>query len=155
MAGGNYSRLLKAIEERFAGRIERLPVEGSAGSDLWAGAPSAGIQSPLAIVRPAQASEVELLAQMCARRSIPRVAEGAGTAVGTDAPSGRPVVVWSDDMRRCCPPGGPDNRVTVELGISWFEFQVSRHIQTTLALSRVCKIGTVEKQTHERSEHGG
>lgn len=50
------------------------------------------------------------------------VAEGAGT-VEAEAPSGRHVVVRFDDMRRCWPPGRPDDHVTVEPGISWFELE--------------------------------
>lgn len=125
MVSANYSGLLEAMEERFAGRMKNLSEE-SAGVDPGADAPSeganAGSERPLAIVSPARASEVELLAQMCARRSIPVVPEGAGTA-GAVTPPGKHVAVRFDAMRRVWPPRGLDQSVTVEPGISWFELE--------------------------------
>lgn len=111
MAGVNYNGLLEAIEERFAGRMKRLPRE-----------PEGGSESPLAIVSPAQASEVELLAQMCARRSVFLVPEGAGTG-GAEEPSGEYVAVRFDAMRRAWPPRDLYRSVRVEPGISWFELE--------------------------------
>ena len=119
MAGGNYSGLLEAMEESFAGRMESVVEErGERRGDPGC----AGSQSPLAVVSPAQAWEVELLAQMCARRSIPVIPEGAGTA-GVVTPSERHVVVRFDAMRRFWPPQRPGHSVTVEPGVSWFELE--------------------------------
>lgn len=119
MAGGNYSGLLEAMEESFAGLMERVVEErGEHRGDPGC----AGSQSPLAVVSPRRASEVELLAQMCARRSVPVIPEGAGTA-GAAPPAGRHVVVRFDAMRRSWPPQRPDHSVTVEPGLSWFELE--------------------------------
>ena len=121
MAGCNYSGLLEAMEESFAGRMERVSEKpGDTGSRE--DPRNAGVHSALAVVSPAQVSEVELLSQMCARRSVQVVPEGSGTA-GSVAPSGRHVAVRFDGMRRSWPPERPDDRVTVEPGISWFELE--------------------------------
>ena len=66
MDGTRRDETLSAIGEIFGNRMERGPVGGP--------------ESPLAVVSPVNAGEVELLAQVAHRGGAPLVAVGAGTA---------------------------------------------------------------------------
>lgn len=118
-----YSGLLEAIEERFGERMRKL-LEGSPSTDRLPTeqAATAGSGDVLAVVSPTDAYEVELLARLCARRSVPLVAEGAGTTGDVTYPD-RAVVVRFDLMDRFSPPSGADHRVVVEPGLSWLELE--------------------------------
>lgn len=124
MSDRKHGGLLEAIEEHFGERMKGHPEQGQEGTIT--GPPLEPVSSPeagvLAVVSPMGAQEVELLAQLCARHSVPLVPEGAGT-VGSPMTTEGAVLVRFGLMNGFWPPEHPDHRVLVEPGISWLELE--------------------------------
>jgi FAD/FMN-containing dehydrogenase len=104
---------LEAVEEIFGDRLKRRPTEGEAGSEGGGGA--------LALVSPISAEEVERLARVAGRFSLPLIGLGAGTAREAASRRGA-VLVRFDLMGGARFPGLKDElRVEAEPGTSWLE----------------------------------
>lgn len=123
MPSNGYSGLLESLEENFGWRMKR----SSESNSFLASSPrtfvsGAGNGSVLAEVSPVEASEVEFVARLCARHSVPLVPEGA-RAVSTEIPSEAFVGVRFNLMRRFRPPERLDHRSTVDPGLPWLELE--------------------------------
>jgi FAD/FMN-containing dehydrogenase len=101
---------LRALEQQFGDRVKRGPIRGEELST----------EEVLASVLPMSAEEVDLLAQVAARHSVPLVALGAGTAPESGAEK-RGIAVRFDLMRRMRLPDGEDSRVEAEPGVPWLQ----------------------------------
>ena len=105
-----HERALRDIEEIFGDRLKR----GSAPP----GVPDAG--GALASASPMSAEEVELLAEVAGRYSVPLVALGAGTASIPEPESGS-ILIHFDLMRRLRLPEHEEPWVEAEPGASWLQ----------------------------------
>src|SRR5215218_389659 len=102
---------LKTLEERFGSRF----VQHTVGE--------AGAEERVASVYPQSVEEVESLARLAARHSIPLVARGAGTAIYPGKPP-RGLTVRFDAMRQIrIPEGEEENWVEVEPGVTWWTLE--------------------------------
>ena len=102
---------LRALEQLFGDRVSRGPIRGE----------EPGPEEALAGVLPMNAEEVELLAQVAARHSVPLVALGAGTAPVSNAEK-RGIAVRFDLMRRTrLPSGSEESWVEAEPGVPWLQ----------------------------------
>ena len=102
---------LRALEQSFGERVKRGPIR----------AEEPGTEEALASVLPMSAEEVELLAQVAARHSVPLVALGAGTAPESGAEK-RGIAVRFDLMRRTRLPGSSEEPwVEAEPGMPWLQ----------------------------------
>src|SRR5215213_9717860 len=110
MSEGQREEILRTLEQSFGDRVERGPIR-------WKGP---GTEDALASVLPMNAEEVELLAQLAARHSVPLVALGAGTAPESDAQK-RGIAVRFDLMRRTRLPESEEMWVEAEPGASWLQ----------------------------------
>ncbi|MDQ3864745.1 MAG: FAD-binding oxidoreductase, partial [Actinomycetota bacterium] len=103
----------KTLEESFGSRF----VQHTAGE----AAP--GAKDTVASVFPENVEEVESLARLAARHSIPLVTRGAGTAIYPGEPP-RGLTVRFDAMQGIRIPQGEDeNWVEVEPGVRWFSLE--------------------------------
>jgi glycolate oxidase len=101
---------LKTLEERFGSRFVQHTVSEAA-------------QDTVASVYPQSVEEVESLARLAARHSIPLVARGAGTAIYPGEPP-RGLTVRFDAMRQIrIPAGEEENWVEVEPGVTWWTLE--------------------------------
>src|SRR5215217_6844953 len=104
---------LRILEEKFGTRFVRHAV-GEDASDTG---------GAVASVYPQSVEEVESLARLAARHSIPLVARGAGTAIYPGEPP-RGLTVRFDAMRRVqIPAGEEENWVEVEPGVTWWTLE--------------------------------
>jgi FAD/FMN-containing dehydrogenase len=103
---------LKTIEASFGSRFVRHTTDAT-------GEAEPGAEKPLASVFPESTQEVELLARLAARHSIPLVARGAETALYPNkAPPA--LAVRFDEMRDIKLPEQPGEEwVEVEPGVTW------------------------------------
>jgi FAD/FMN-containing dehydrogenase len=108
MSEGQREETLITLEQQFANRVKRGPIRGE----------EPGTEDVLASVLPMNAEEVELLAQVAARHSVPLVALGGGTAPESGAEK-RGIAVRFDLMRRTRVPGGEEPWVEAEPGVPW------------------------------------
>jgi len=105
--------VLKTLEERFGSRF----VRHTDGEEV------PGAKATVASVYPQSVEEVESLARLAARHSIPLVARGAGTAIYPGEPP-RGLTVRFDAMRRVqIPAGEEENWVEVEPGVTWWTLE--------------------------------
>jgi FAD/FMN-containing dehydrogenase len=104
-------RVLRDIEEVFGDRLER-------GEPAPPGVTDGG--GALAAASPMSAEEVELLAEVAGRCSVPLVALGAGTASEPD-PEGGGILIHFDLMRRTRLPDGEEPWAEAEPGVSWLQ----------------------------------
>jgi FAD/FMN-containing dehydrogenase len=102
--------VLRVLEQSLGDRVKRGPIRGEELST----------EEVLASVLPMSAEEVDLLAQVAARHSVPLVALGAGTAPESGAEK-RGIAVRFDLMRRMRLPDGEDSRVEAEPGVPWLQ----------------------------------
>ena len=103
--------VLQTLEDTFGSRF----VQNTAGG----GSVSAG--ETVASVYPQSIEEVEALAGLAARHSIPLAARGAGTAIYPGEPQGG-VEVRFDEMRQVRVPRG-ESSVEVEPGVTWWALE--------------------------------
>jgi glycolate oxidase len=104
---------LKTLEATFGSRFVRHAV----------GEEASGARGTDASVYPQSAEEVESLARLAARHSIPLVARGAGTAIYPGKPP-RGLEVRFDAMRQIrIPAGEEENWVEVEPGATWWTLE--------------------------------
>ncbi len=105
-----HGEALKAIEGIFGDRTICGPVgeEGARGEAL-------------AVVSPVNVREVELLAKVAGRYSLPLAALGAGTALDEPGAPGKGVLVRFDLMRDVHIRGGEELWVRAEPGAPWLE----------------------------------
>jgi FAD/FMN-containing dehydrogenase len=101
---------LRTLEQQFGDRVKRGPSRGE----------EPGTEEALASVIPMNAEEVELLAQVAARHSVPLLALGAGTAPDSGAEK-RGIAVRFDLMRRTRLPDGEEPWVEAEPGVPWLQ----------------------------------
>jgi FAD/FMN-containing dehydrogenase len=107
-----YGEALKAIEEIFGDRMKRPPV----GEEETHG-------RALASVLPVSAHEVELLAKVAGRYSLPLVVLGAGTAFDVPGAAEEGIMVSFDLMRDVRIRGGEELWVRAEPGAPWLELE--------------------------------
>ena len=105
-----HGEALEAIEGIFADRMKR---------DL--GGEEDTRNKALAVVLPVSAHEVELLAKVAERYSLPLVALGAGTAFDTPGAPEESILVNFDLMRDVNIRGSEELRVRAEPGAPWLE----------------------------------
>ena len=107
-----HGEALEAIEGIFGDRMQRDLVgeEGAHGEAL-------------ALVSPVNVREVELLAEVAGRYSLPLTALGAGTALDAPGTSGKDVLVRFDLMRDVRIRGGEELWVRAEPGAPWLELE--------------------------------
>jgi FAD/FMN-containing dehydrogenase len=101
---------LRTLGHSFGDRVKLGSIRGE-----WP-----GTEDVLASVLPMNAEEVELLAHVTARNSIPLVALGAGTARESGAQK-RGILVRFDLMRRTRLPDGEEPWVEAEPGVPWLQ----------------------------------
>ena len=101
---------LSALEQQLGDRLERGTIRGEVP----------GAEDALASVSPMSAEEVELLAQVAARYSVPLLALGAGTAPESGAEK-RGFLVRFDLMRRTRLPEEEEPWVEAEPGVPWLQ----------------------------------
>jgi FAD/FMN-containing dehydrogenase len=107
-----HSEALEAIEGIFGYRMQRDPVaEEGAHSEA------------LAVVSPVNVREVELLAEVAGRYSLPLTALGAGTALDAPGISGKGVLVRFNLMRDVRIRGDEELWVRAESGAPWLELE--------------------------------
>jgi FAD/FMN-containing dehydrogenase len=111
----SHERALREIEEVFGDRLKRGPARPGAGDALGS-------------VSPMSAEEVELLAEVAGRYSVPLVALGAGTASAPGSESGGGILVHFDLMRGLQLPEREEPWVEAEPGASWL--QLDDHLRT-------------------------
>jgi FAD/FMN-containing dehydrogenase len=99
---------LITLEQQFGNRVKRGPIRGE----------EPGTEDVLASVLPMNAEEVELLALVAGRHSVPLVALGGGTAPESCAEK-HGIAVRFDLMRRTRVPGGEEPWVEAEPGVPW------------------------------------
>ena len=107
-----YGEALKAIEEIFGDRMKRPPV----GEEETR-------SKALASVLPVNAHEVELLAKVARRYSLPLVVLGAGTAFDAPGASEESILVSFALMRDVRIRGGEELWVRAEPGAPWLELE--------------------------------
>jgi FAD/FMN-containing dehydrogenase len=107
-----HGEALEAIERIFGDRTTQGPVgeEGAHGEAL-------------AVVSPLNVREVELLAEVAGRYSLPLAALGAGTALDAPGVPGKGVLVRFDLMRDVRIRGGEELWVRAEPGAPWLELE--------------------------------
>jgi FAD/FMN-containing dehydrogenase len=107
-----HGEALESIEEIFGDRMKRGPVgeEGTRGEAL-------------AVVSPVNVREVELLAEVAGRYSLPLTALGAGTALDAPSTPGKGILVRFDLMRDVHIRGGEELWVRAEPGAPWLELE--------------------------------
>jgi FAD/FMN-containing dehydrogenase len=107
-----HGEALEAIEGIFGDRMKRGLVgeEGTRGEEL-------------AVVSPVNVREVELLAEVAGRYSLPLAALGAGTAFDTPGAPEKSVLVSFDLMRDVRIRGGEELWVRAEPGAPWLELE--------------------------------
>ena len=112
MTDALHGEALEAIERIFGDRMKRGPVgeEGTRGEAL-------------AVVSPMNVREVELLAEVAGRYSLPLAALGAGTALDVPGVSGKGILVRFDLMRDVRIRGGEEFWVRAEPGAPWLELE--------------------------------
>jgi FAD/FMN-containing dehydrogenase len=110
MSEDQREEVLRVLEQSFGDRLKRDPVGGE----------GSGTEEALASVLPMNAEEVEFLAQVAARYSVPLVALGAGTAPDSGAEK-RGIAIRFDLMRRTRLPDGVEPWVEAEPGASWLQ----------------------------------
>jgi FAD/FMN-containing dehydrogenase len=110
MSEAQREEALRALEHVFGERGKRGSIRGE----------EPGTEDALAFVLPRNAEEVELLAQVAARHSVPLVALGAGTAPGSGAEK-QGVAIRFDLMRRTRLPHGDESWVDAQPGASWLQ----------------------------------
>src|SRR5919199_2815840 len=113
-----HERAIRDIEEVFGDRLK------SAGPTP-PGMPDIG--DALVSVSPMNAEEVELLAEVAGRYSVPLVALGAGTASKADV-EGQGIMIQFDLMRGLRLPEHEEPWVEAEPGASWL--QIDDHLRT-------------------------
>jgi FAD/FMN-containing dehydrogenase len=107
-----HGEALEAIEGIFGDRMKRGPV-GEEGA----------IGEALAVVSPVNVREVELLAEVAGRYSLPLAALGAGTAIDAPSAPGKGILVHFDLMRDVRIKGGEELWVRTEPGAPWLELE--------------------------------
>lgn len=107
-----HGEALEAIERIFGDRMKRGPV----GEEVTRG-------EALAVVSPVNVREVELLAEVAGRYSLPLAALGAGTAFDAPGVPGKGVLVRFDLMRDVRIRGGEELWVRAEPGAPWLELE--------------------------------
>jgi FAD/FMN-containing dehydrogenase len=107
-----HGEALEAIERIFGDRMKRGPV-GEEGTH----------DEALAIVSPLNVREVELLAEVAGRSSLPLAALGAGTALDAPGAPGKGILVRFDLMRDVHIRGGEELWVRAEPGAPWLELE--------------------------------
>ena len=106
-----HGEALEAIEGIFGDRMKRGPVgEETRGETL-------------AVVSPMNVREVELLADVAGRYSLPLAALGAGTGLDAPGASGKGILVRFDLMRDVRIRGGEELWVRAEPGAPWLELE--------------------------------
>src|SRR5919199_1345161 len=106
---------LEAIEEIFGDRVKRHPIGGEQGTS-----------GALVSVLPLGTHEVELLAKVAERYSIPLVAQGAGTGPETPVQPGS-VQIRFDLMRSLWIRGSEELWIRAEPGAPWLELENNLH----------------------------
>jgi FAD/FMN-containing dehydrogenase len=107
-----HGEALEAIEGIFGDRMKR----GSVGEEGTRG-------EALAVVSPVSVREVELLAEVAGRYSLPLAALGAGTAFDAPGAPGKGVLVRFELMRDVRIRGGEELWVRAEPGTPWLELE--------------------------------
>ena len=107
-----HGEALEAIEGIFGDRMKRGPVGEEGTRD-----------EALAVVSPVNVREVELLAEVAERYSLPLAVLGAGTAFDAPGAPGKGVLVRFDLMRDVHTRGGEELWVKAEPGASWLELE--------------------------------
>jgi len=102
---------LEILEEKFGTRFSQHAV----------GEEASGAGGAVASVYPESAEEVESIARLASRHSIPLVARGAGTAIYPGEPP-RGLAVRFDAMRQIRIPDG-QSWVEVESGVTWWTLE--------------------------------
>jgi FAD/FMN-containing dehydrogenase len=110
MSEDQHEESLRTLEQSFGDRLKRGPIRGE----------EPGTEDVLASVLPMNAEEVELLAQLAARHSVPLVALGAGTAPESGVQR-LGIAVRFDLMRRTRLPGEEEPWVEAEPGVPWLQ----------------------------------
>jgi FAD/FMN-containing dehydrogenase len=110
MANSVYEEALRTLRETFGDRIKAHPARD--GDTATGGA--------LASVLPMNAEEVQVLAEMADRYSVPLVALGAGTTSEPRTKKGA-IVIRFDLMRRTRLPDTEEPWVEAEPGASWLQ----------------------------------
>jgi len=113
-------RLLKEIfEDRFDYRFDRR--------QLQAEKPNTGGLLPLASVSPVSAGEVQVLAELAGRYSVPLVALGAETAYEPGTREKGSILVRCDLMRKVWLKGFRETWARAQPGASWLELDDNLH----------------------------
>jgi FAD/FMN-containing dehydrogenase len=110
MSEDQHVEVLRTLEQSFGDRLKRGPNRGD----------QPGTEDMLASILPMSTEEVEFLAQVAARYSVPLVALGAGTAPESGAEK-RGIAVRFDLMRRTRLPDGEEPWVEAEPGVPWLQ----------------------------------
>src|SRR5215212_4779875 len=110
MSEDQREEILRALEQSFGDRLNRGPIRGE----------EPGTEDVFASVLPMNAEEVEILARVAARHSVPLVALGAGTAPESGAEK-QGIAVRFDLMRRTRLPDGEEPWVEAEPGMPWLQ----------------------------------
>src|ERR687886_281704 len=100
----------EAVEEHFGNRYKAHPPHGGEAD------------APMAAISPANIEEVEFLAELAGRYSVPLIPEGALTAPKLRKPP-EAVTVRFDLMREVSAPQPPDFLVKVQPGIPWLQLE--------------------------------
>ena len=106
---GVHEEALRAMEEALGDRLRRRPARGAHSNGA------------LASVLPVNAGEIELLAEVAARYSIPLVALGAGTTPELRRAEEGGVLIRFDLMRGLRLPGPEEPWIEAEPGALWLE----------------------------------
>src|SRR5918995_4773230 len=109
MMQGPHEEALRTLEEAFAGRLRLATQDGGTDSG-----------DALATVLPLHAREVELLARVAGRHSIPVAAVGGGTSPEPVAEEGR-LLVRFDLMRAVRLPEDDEEWVEADPGTPWLQ----------------------------------
>src|SRR3712207_1846483 len=117
MANSVYEETLRTLRETFGDRIKAHPARE--GDTATGGA--------LASVLPMNAEDVQVLAQVADRYSVPLVALGAGTSSEPRTEKGA-IIIRFDLMRRTGLPDTEEPWVEAEPGASWL--QLDDHLRT-------------------------
>lgn len=111
MTEKEHKAVLESLTEIFADRIKRPPLRSGSDAD-----------DALASVLPSNAKEIERLAEVAARHSVPLIPVGAGTGLDP-IPSEGGILVRFDMMRGLQAPEADEDWIEAEPGVTWLQLE--------------------------------